>query len=846
MLGRGASSLWKSLLAILAAWHCVSALADNYSDIWYDPLESGWGLTIADHETNLFAVWYTYQADGSSMWFVIPGGTLSANRTLFTGDIYQTQGPSYAGPFNPNNVVVTKVGTASIDFAPQGLVAGAALFTWTIGSATRTRQIERQQYGNAPAQWASDFTDIWYNPAESGWGLTLAQHGNNVFGVWFTYAPSGQPLFVVMPGVTFSGPSRFSGALYTTTGPAYTSTTFDPLKVVVTPVGNATVEISDSTGTFTSTVNGFTQTKSMVRQAFGRTAPSPIGKYLLASRGVWALFDRRGWPNGYFDGDAIAMFGSFDQDLANQVGASNVASTVGAEIASQMSKMQKVGINTLSFELRATDPVYIPGFTPPTCNLPPSLGLLWPQPSASQLANLRAFLDLALTYGMRVMLILNSTHMEEQPPTNAATWLGAILPAVKDHPALDTIIFGGDEHVIPGAGAGTCGIPAEAPLYLGPTSYAGTYVQWAINYGRSLGVDPRKLSAEAIVGDYYVNQQPGAGSSAQDSHLWSPISVLKTLFDNLGFAASQRTYVLSFYSHRKCLNTHNFNIPCTDADPDTWADQTLQDILSVTGAPANGARIVAAEFGNYAPFAAGWGAPAAFESLAARMSLYGIDGGSYWTWTESDSTVESDPTHPGESVRKRGLNDVYNPVQRELLDAYAFHLASIANPSFELGGAMPSSWTASGSGSASRYFLAGEAGQPLVAGRGSYALRLVSGSGANDQIVAQSDLIATSPSTSYTTTANLRFNWSGDTRTGADPSRPNVFMAINYYVADGSPSAVRAQDAFRLYQEDSPNGFGTFPNAYVTPSDARSVRIVFGIARNGLAQPITLDVDNVR
>src|SRR6185312_2323813 len=129
-----------------------------------------------------------------------------------------------------------------------------------------------------------------------------------------------------------------------------------------------------------------------------------------------------------------------------------------------------MGINNITFELRATDPTFIPGFTPPTCNLPPALGLLWPHPTALELANLPAFLDLAAAHGMKVTLILNNTHMDEQPPTHSATWLGAILPVVKDHPALDTIVFGGNEHVVQNGASSTCGIPAEAPLYLGATS----------------------------------------------------------------------------------------------------------------------------------------------------------------------------------------------------------------------------------------------------------------------------------------------------------------------------------------------------------------------------------------
>ena len=71
-------------------------------------------------------------------------------------------------------------------------------------------------------------------------------------------------------------------------------------------------------------------------------------------------------------------------------------------------------------------------------------------------------------------------------------------------------------------------------------------------------------------------------------------------------------------------------------------------------------------------------------------------------------------------------------------------------------------------------------------------------------------------------------------------------MNVLYFQASGTVSAVRRQDSFAFFQEDSTTGFGTFPLQYTTPSDAASVEIQFGAARNGLPTPITFDVDNVR
>lgn len=218
----------------------------NLSDLWWNPNESGWGITLADHETDMFAVWYTYKADGSPTWFVVPGGTFTENRRRFSGDAYQTTGPAYDAPYSSRPVTVTRVGSVSFDFAPPGLAAGAALFTYNINGVSGTKQIERQPFGNAPANWGTDLTDLWWNPAESGWGFSINQHGTNVFAIWYTYDAAGQPLFIVMPGATFAGSTTFTGDLYTTRGP-YFGGPFSSSQVQVIPFGDATIDFSGTT-----------------------------------------------------------------------------------------------------------------------------------------------------------------------------------------------------------------------------------------------------------------------------------------------------------------------------------------------------------------------------------------------------------------------------------------------------------------------------------------------------------------------------------------------------------------------------------------------------------------------
>lgn len=278
------------LAAIAIAFLCgmpAASGAENFSDIWWNPNESGWGVTIADHDTNVFAVLYHYTAQGQPAWWVIPGGTFSQGRRIFQGDVYSTSGPPYTSAvFNASDVTVTKVGSATFDFAPSGLAAGTILFSYAIGGVSRTKQLQRQPFGNANASWGTDWTDLWYNPAQSGWGLSLSQHGNNVFGVWYTYDAARNPLWLVIPGGTLAS-ATFSGKMYQTTGPGIGADPFDPSKVAVSEVGTATVSLASGTamapasvlksgGDFTPCIRGSCFRLLVQRQPFGSLAPQPV------------------------------------------------------------------------------------------------------------------------------------------------------------------------------------------------------------------------------------------------------------------------------------------------------------------------------------------------------------------------------------------------------------------------------------------------------------------------------------------------------------------------------------------------------------------------------------------
>jgi hypothetical protein len=114
--------------------------------------------------------------------------------------------------------------------------------------------------GSAAAQStpATNYTDMWWNSSESGWGLSFVQHGTNqVYAVWYTYDPrepdpaTGQfkPIWLVMAGGTWTTPTSITGPVYVTNGRPFSQS---GSSTTVTAVGTFTFNFASSTaGTFT-------------------------------------------------------------------------------------------------------------------------------------------------------------------------------------------------------------------------------------------------------------------------------------------------------------------------------------------------------------------------------------------------------------------------------------------------------------------------------------------------------------------------------------------------------------------------------------------------------------------
>lgn len=247
--------------------------ATNYTDLWWNAAESGWGLNVNHQGSTVFATLFTYDANGTPMWLVLSNGARQSDGS-FTGDLFRTTGaPFNASPWNPSAVVATKVGTMTLAFN----TASTGTLTYSVNGTAVTKLITRQVFGT-PATCsftagdrsaATNYQDLWWNPNESGWGVNVTHQGDVIFATLFDYDATGKGMWYVLANAPKQSAGVYSGALFTTTGPAFNASPFNPASVATTQVGTMTFNFSSgNAGTLTYTVNGTQVTKSIQREVF--------------------------------------------------------------------------------------------------------------------------------------------------------------------------------------------------------------------------------------------------------------------------------------------------------------------------------------------------------------------------------------------------------------------------------------------------------------------------------------------------------------------------------------------------------------------------------------------------
>ena len=263
--------------AVLVPGNDVCPMLPAHTALWWNSQESGWGINLNHQGSTVFATLFSYDANRAPLWLVMSGGRMQSDGVSYTGDLYRTTGPAFNAqpftPIGPSNL--TRVGAMTVKFDD----ANAATLTYTVDNVQVVKNIQRQVYGTRAANClptgenrlgASNYQDLWWNPAESGWGLNVAHQDNILFVTLFTYDAAGRGLWLVMSNGARQADGSFLGELYQTSGPAFNASPFSG--VTVQAVGTMRLRFTDgNNGTLTYTYNGATVTKAIQRQVFSAT-----------------------------------------------------------------------------------------------------------------------------------------------------------------------------------------------------------------------------------------------------------------------------------------------------------------------------------------------------------------------------------------------------------------------------------------------------------------------------------------------------------------------------------------------------------------------------------------------
>jgi len=265
--------MWPKLAPYLSA----NVAGKNFTGIWSNPQEPGWGVNINHEQGTIVATLFSYSEQGDPQWLIASALREQADGD-FTGELFQMSGPRFDARTWTGTVMRT-VGTMRIVFSDSGL----ARLTYTVDGKAVTKDISPMPVGAGDRPVCSftegsrsaetNYQDLWWDMSEPGWGLAVAHQGDTLFTVLFTYGDDGRAMWIVGPEVRRLPDGSYAGTLYRTRSPGFDASF--PQSPSVASAGTITLRFADGgSATLAYSVDGREVHKSITRFVASPSVPA--------------------------------------------------------------------------------------------------------------------------------------------------------------------------------------------------------------------------------------------------------------------------------------------------------------------------------------------------------------------------------------------------------------------------------------------------------------------------------------------------------------------------------------------------------------------------------------------
>jgi hypothetical protein len=277
-----------SLVLLLPASAGLAQTVD-FTGGWWRADESGWGLFTIDQGNVLLPTWFTYDAQGQASWFVVGSAALQADGS-YRGDVFRYSGVPFGQITGRAWETGGAVGTARLRFPSRDRMQ----FDYTVDGVSQSKELDRFVFGDNQLECSgstadpagfSNYTALWWNPSQSGWGVQINHVGDLLSATWYTYGEDRKPAWFIF-NATRQADGRYTGPLLRgRTGTRFDQINGQPARGQIEEVGTVSLRFANgAAGEFSYTIGGSTRSVQISRAEFGnrrsecRTVPrTPVG-----------------------------------------------------------------------------------------------------------------------------------------------------------------------------------------------------------------------------------------------------------------------------------------------------------------------------------------------------------------------------------------------------------------------------------------------------------------------------------------------------------------------------------------------------------------------------------------